>query len=76
LSLLPNQNIYSPSPLWSIHYVAGNLSSLFQRCIDSSFTQSFIAGLVLPKQSVTVGHGLWFSFNAHLRSYHVTTRSY
>jgi hypothetical protein len=76
LSLLPNQNTYSPSPLWSIHYVAGNLSSLFQRCIDSSFTHSFIAGLVLPRQSVTAVHGLWSSFNGHLRTYHVTTRSY
>lgn len=76
LSLLPNLNIYSPSPLWSIHYVAGNLSSLFQRCIDSSFTQSFIADLVLQRESVTADHGLWFSFNVRLCTYHVTTLSY
>jgi hypothetical protein len=58
VSLLPNRNIYSPSPLWSIHYVAGNLSSLFQRCIDISFRQTFRADFVLPRLSVAAAMDL------------------
>jgi hypothetical protein len=32
---------YSPSFVWPIHYVAGNLSSLLRRYFDNSFMQSF-----------------------------------